>query len=97
MAYLFALGNRELVHGVAAIGAPLPAGAQVPSQAVASKPGSNSAMAGTSGMTSARVAPVTAKARNLPVRTNPIAAGTVMMKAWICPASRSVNAPAGPR
>ena len=30
MAYLFALGNRELVHGVAAIGAPLPAGAQIP-------------------------------------------------------------------
>jgi serine protease Do len=30
MAYLFALGNRELVHGVAAIAAPLPAGAQIP-------------------------------------------------------------------
>jgi serine protease Do len=30
MAYLFALGNRELVHGEAAIGAPLPAGAQIP-------------------------------------------------------------------
>jgi serine protease Do len=30
MAYLFALANREVVHGVAAIGAALPAGAQVP-------------------------------------------------------------------
>jgi serine protease Do len=30
MAYLFALGNREHVHGVATIGAPLPAGAQIP-------------------------------------------------------------------
>jgi serine protease Do len=30
MAYLFALANREVVHGVAAIGAGLPAGAQVP-------------------------------------------------------------------
>ena len=30
MAYLFALGNRELVHGVAAVGAGLPAGAQIP-------------------------------------------------------------------
>lgn len=30
MAYLFALGNRELVHGVAAVSAPLPAGMQIP-------------------------------------------------------------------
>src|ERR1700675_4895401 len=51
------------------ISAGVPAGAQVPSQAVASKPGSSSAMAGTSGMTSARVAPVTAKARTRPAPT----------------------------
>ena len=30
MAYLFALSNREVVHGVAAVGAALPAGAQIP-------------------------------------------------------------------
>src|SRR6516225_10767862 len=100
--------NRDLISGSASpatilvlslsmIVAGVPLGAPIPFQADASNPGIVSAIDGTSGSTSVRLATVTANGRTLPARMKPIAVETVIMKAWTCPENKSGQTAAGPR
>src|SRR6266571_2065551 len=72
-------------------------GALTPYQALASYPGMNSASVGISGSTGERVVVVTAKARNLPWRINPIEPGRLSKVTCTRFIIRSVYASASPR
>src|SRR6516165_9325972 len=72
-------------------------GAPIPTHALASKPGWNSASVGISGKACQRVALMTARARSLPVLMCSIDAGRLSMAACTCPPSRSVTMGAEPR
>ncbi len=76
----------------------VPAGATMPNQVSASKPGSAvSATVGMSGADGERLALVTASARSEPALIWPMTAERLENMIGICPAKRSLIAPASPR
>ena len=71
-------------------------GAPMPCQVLASKPGTNSPTAGTSGSASERCAEVTASARTLPALMVAIDSGNGLNMTCTCPPIRSMSAGAPP-